>query len=56
MANGGNAMGNAVAKTNCAMSQRPCSTPQPMSNTGSAMGNAVAKTNCAMSQLPCSTT
>ena len=52
MANGGNAMGNAVAKTNCAMSQRPCSTTQPMTNKGSAMGNAVANANCAMPQRP----
>ncbi|MCY4174025.1 MAG: hypothetical protein OXF25_08190 [Cyanobacteria bacterium MAG CAR3_bin_5] len=36
--NSGNAVGYAVANTNCAMSQRPRSTTQLMTNSGNAVG------------------
>ena len=34
-------MGNAVANTNCTMTQSPCSMPYAMADSGSAMGQAI---------------
>ena len=35
-------MGNAVANTNCPMTQSPCSMPYTVADSGSAMGQVIA--------------